>query len=146
MDQRWMDGEAKKTHLRRGTWVEAGGSKGKADVDTVKGPGATLQGGCGWWSPAVPSWSCRRLRCTRRAAPIKDSHEKGTSANLQEGAQITVKWSIFTWSSNTHTHTYLSTHLSRVIDSLLFFFSNIYTTTFLLSLEKNHVYCTQAWF
>lgn len=53
MDQRRMDGEGKKTHLRRGTRVDVGGSKGKGDVDKVKGPNATLQGRCRRWSRAV---------------------------------------------------------------------------------------------
>lgn len=48
-----MDGEGKKTHLRRGRGWGGVGVKGKGDVDKVKGPYATLQGRCRWWSRAV---------------------------------------------------------------------------------------------
>lgn len=51
-----MDGEGKKTHLRKWTGVGVGGgegSKGKGDVDKVRGPYATFQGRRRWWSRAV---------------------------------------------------------------------------------------------
>lgn len=59
-----MDGEGKKTHLRRGTRVDVGGSKGKGDVDKVKGPNATLQGRC-------RRWSLTRALTELQAAPLQ---------------------------------------------------------------------------